>query len=592
MFKRLVIIFCIIFLYSNLLSLSQQLPTETDQLTIITRENFTDLERITALGEGQLYAIDWHPNNEILALGRGSGTCLLNQAFEITQCLPENEATYDVAWNESGDRLAIVTEKVLYLYEFYEASESFRATQQVTIINDSDCIVWHEIDNILFGKYRSWSDTVAPVGYYSANDGTISVTDFGDDLVNLLESNCRADTDLSSETLRIQQEYSVGRTYDFIVQGIEWDWENVITSGRLGSIHDVSWQIPNETFTYIQNNQIIHFSLLNFRVDRYSGEIIRSSILGTEPVNHLQWSPEGERLLSANSDGDTVNIWSTETTFLSGEISYQSITMYRGSTGYSANISWINNTHFSYELSDWYQGRSFSADVFNVITGERERAISIWVSYPEGIYPWFDWNLSYTAYMISTDDGFKITHILGDDNFISYDTEIGDFIIEAEIENYYFEDISCDSEGWIDDRYFMCIAQAKEIVIDIHTGDVNISQFVPTEREELFYEIEIQFNDNNNDVSRALIYDTSTGELTIKTTISDDIRVIGFESLGVIGLILETGIHFWDVATGENILNFNDPSYEVISYHPDRNLLAIGTSTGLVHLYGVPSSTE
>ena len=66
MFKRLVIIFCIIFLYSNLLSLSQQLPTETDQLTIITRENFTDLERITALGEGQLYAIDWHPNNEIL----------------------------------------------------------------------------------------------------------------------------------------------------------------------------------------------------------------------------------------------------------------------------------------------------------------------------------------------------------------------------------------------------------------------------------------------------------------------------------------------------------------------------------------------
>ena len=275
---------------------------------------------------------------------------------------------------------------------------------------------------------------------------------------------------------------------------------------------------------------------------------------------------------------------------MAGDISRQNIRVPRGSSTYPAFVRWIDDTHFSYSINDWYQGAWWWLSVIDVESGEYDFSIDMYIPSTDAATPWFDWNPSYTAYMLFTDEGIQITRLLEEPDRISYDIDIEDFVTGVETQNYIFTDIVCEGYGWRDDRYFSCTGNGQTI-IDSYTGETSVEPLPEYTDDTSFYDLVINYDSDTLDV-----IDTSTGIATITLYVpdrnSDLFGVIPYGDSGLMTRYQEDGIRFWDVTTGQELLHLVDSSTTAMSFHPDGHILAVGTSTGLVHLYGVPQSEE
>ena len=287
-------------------SQAQQTPSDLVETDIITTENVSDLQLITTLGEGQLYAIDWHPDGEVLALARGSGICLLDESLEITECFYGIDVPYDLAWNSTGTQLAIIASSGLHVWDFNSSTHEFTENESPAAI-DGNCVAWNTDEEIVVAEFIyeghiDWSATYNLVfqdTIFSEGSGT-------DDYMDLLESRCRADIVNPAETLFVSTNYAVGRSYDTVFRGDdEWNlsiWESA------GEMKDVSWHMPGETFTYIAGNQLVEFSLLLDAEGEMQRTVLRVSIPATDYTNTLRWSPDGNRLLSGDNYGNIVYV--------------------------------------------------------------------------------------------------------------------------------------------------------------------------------------------------------------------------------------------------------------------------------------------
>jgi hypothetical protein len=84
---------------------------------------FTQLGDPDVLPTSIVYSADWHPGNEILTLGVGSGTrvvCYQRSGSTLTKMadLPSQPAStvYGVSWNAAGTSLAVAAQSTPYLY--------------------------------------------------------------------------------------------------------------------------------------------------------------------------------------------------------------------------------------------------------------------------------------------------------------------------------------------------------------------------------------------------------------------------------------------------------------------------------------------
>ena len=584
--RPLIFLTLIIILLAGILTHAQQIPTNLVETEVITTRNIADLQHITTLGEGRLIALDWHPAGEALALARGVSVCLLDSQLEITQCVYDTGEVRDLSWDATGTRLALINDTGLQIRSYDTASNEFTSTQFIEA--SGNCVVWTTEGELLTVFFQFYGRHVSLRAVYTLTENGFVRDEESDstDYSTLLQAQCQADKDTGNTTLTITDWYFVGRTYHAIQIGDEE--QNRRVTERLGSLRDVAWQIPDETFTYIVDDGLVHYSLVPDTDGNSTGEIIRTQGQGTARINTLYWSPDGTQLLSG---GATFDIWSNESRFMSGDISRHEIQF--PNVPREVRIRWIDNTHISYEGSDWYQGYFWSAAIFDSITGERDYTISFSMLYPysDDDFPVFEWNPSYNAYMIFTEEGFKITRLLEEQERIGYNTEVGDFGIDVATQDYVFIDIPCDSYSWIDDRYFSCSGQNKETIIDSFTGETGIEPLTIEEEKTSFYDIEAIY-----EPPVISIIDTTTGNTTIKLSLPNlhpqTFSVRSFPDSGLMTWYKDEGIHFWDVPSGEELLFLDDPSITGMNLHPDGHILAVGTSTGLVHLYGVPQSSE
>ena len=70
-----------------------------------------------------LYALSWHPNGEILAVGGDFGTRFYSQTLNLLYKLDAPQVSY-LAWNPEGNLLAITSGENILLWDINERTEN------------------------------------------------------------------------------------------------------------------------------------------------------------------------------------------------------------------------------------------------------------------------------------------------------------------------------------------------------------------------------------------------------------------------------------------------------------------------------------
>jgi WD40 repeat protein len=120
-----------VLLFDSLSIEAQQLPLTSLPYVEMTRPDL-----------GDIYAVDWHPDGQVLAVATENGLWLFDSSLEeIGQLIGHTDAVYWVDWNEAGTRLASASkDTTVRIWNTVDTSPTYGTTIQT--LHDSDQITF------------------------------------------------------------------------------------------------------------------------------------------------------------------------------------------------------------------------------------------------------------------------------------------------------------------------------------------------------------------------------------------------------------------------------------------------------------------